>query len=372
MTAVPAFRSAFVQTGAGAALPRRRLGRTFVVSIAAHGVAGSGLLVLSLLRLDPIPAPPLTVRFVPMPPPPPRVAPLHEERRPPVPPPPPRPHPDAALPAPAPPPPVPLQPRPRPAPKPIGVEPQEPLRPAAEEPAPRVTDAAPPPARTAPSLGSVAAAPSLPAGTGEEPELVLLTPGRSRPRGPGGGLAGSGEGLANLPAAPGARDGAPGGAGRGGRAGGRGGAGAAAGPGGTAGDGADGTGPAFAATGLASFLAKKYGVPLIEAARLGQRTSDGARYALLLPMLSEAYREIGLRGTWRSAGDDPSGIAEARADGEALAIRYRDGSMDVIVPTHDGLVALFVSAGRAGGARGKVDEAERALAALRRLARVRG
>jgi len=104
----------------------------------------------------------------------------------------------------------------------------------------------------------------------------------------------------------------------------------------------------------------------VEAARLGQRTSDGARYSLLVPMLSEAYRRIGFRGAWRGAVGDA--VESAQVSAGEVAIRYRDGTLHVIVPTKDGLVALYVSAGGPGASvRSKVDEAERALAALQRI-----
>lgn len=136
------------------------------------------------------------------------------------------------------------------------------------------------------------------------------------------------------------------------------------------GDGGDGV--PEDGTGLAAFLGRRYGAALVEAARLGQRTSDGARYNMLVPMLTEAYRQIAFRGAWRAAGSDAHGVVSAQVDRDAVAIHYHDGTLHVIVPTHDGLVALYVSADqRAGGGRTKVDEAERALEALRRLAQVR-
>jgi len=56
-----------------------------------------------------------------------------------------------------------------------------------------------------------------------------------------------------------------------------------------------------------------------------------------------------------------------RVDPDAVIIAYRDGTRHVIAPTKDGLVALYVTRGASG--RGKVEEAQRALGALRRMAR---
>src|SRR5262249_55203260 len=116
---------------------------------------------------------------------------------------------------------------------------------------------------------------------------------------------------------------------------------------------------AFAGAGLASFLGRKYGVHLLEASRLGSRTSDGARYALALPALSEAYHSVTVRGRLAApAGDE---VESLQADKESIALRYRDGTVHVLAPTEDGLVALYVSAAGAES-RSKVDEAERASA----------
>jgi hypothetical protein len=105
-------------------------------------------------------------------------------------------------------------------------------------------------------------------------------------------------------------------------------------------------------------------VTLTDASRLGSRTSDGSRYALLVPALSEAYRSMPFHGRRQGAAGDP--VESVQVDAQAIAIRYRDGTVHVLVPTSDGLVALYVSAVSAGG-RSKVQEAERALAALQRL-----
>jgi hypothetical protein len=194
----------------------------------------------------------------------------------------------------------------------------------------------------------VQATPSLPGGTGEAPDLVFLTPDASRALGPGGGLVGKGSGYPKgLGADPSLGVGAGDAAG-------------ATGPEGLSGE------PAFAADGSASSLGRRYGVPLVEAARLGQRTSDGARYNLLVPMLSEAFSVVrtkrGLQ--WAARGGD---LTSVRIDDDAIALRYRDGTVHVIVPTPDGLIGLYVSADDGLAHRSKVSEAERALEALRQL-----
>ncbi|PYS96617.1 MAG: hypothetical protein DMF50_04035 [Acidobacteria bacterium] len=347
----PAFASAILATGAGGTLRPRRLGTTIGVSILLHTAAAGGLVLLSLLTVEPVPEPPILIRFLAAAPPAPRLVPLRETRDLPQPPPPrarPLPPPAAALPA------LRLTPieRPRPEPPPLKAEALD-LPRSGADPGPAITlrDSAPPRPRPAlPALGRLAAGTTLSSGS-EEPDLVFLVPGKARPQGPGGGIAGRGDGL---PALPGA-EASPGGGG--GRRGG--------GPGGDA-RGLETEAP-IADTGLGSFLGRKYGATLVEAARLGQRTSDGARYNLLVPMLSEAYRRIGFRGAWRGADGDT--VQSAQVSAGEVAIRYRDGTLHVVVPTGDGLVALYVSTEQAKGAeRSKVGEAERALAALRRLA----
>jgi hypothetical protein len=356
----PIFRSTFVRGGPQAVrLPRRGLGLTLTLSILTHVALGGLLVLLSLLSFDPIAAPPLTIRFLAASPPPPRVVPLREAPKP--------------LPPPMKPPPLsasvrvppvvippPDRPPPKPVPPPPKVEPAPALRVVDAAPeAPRLAfrDQAPP--RPELALGRVAPESAGAAGrAAEEPELVLLTPGKARPRGPGGGLAGAGDGLPSLPSYDAS------------------GAGKVASradrprdqPGGL------GSEASFEATGLASFLGHKYGVVLIDASRLGQRTSDGSRYSLLVPMLSEAYHHVPFRGAWRAAGEDEAGVASAQVDTDSIAIHYLDGSLHVVVPTRDGLVALYVSATtrRGPGTATKVEEAERALRALRRLGQVKG
>ena len=60
-------------------------------------------------------------------------------------------------------------------------------------------------------------------------------------------------------------------------------------------------------------------------------------------------------------------IASARVEDDAIALRYGDGTVHVIVPTSDGLIALYVSVEAGTTGRSKVSEAERALRSLRRL-----
>jgi hypothetical protein len=228
------------------------------------------------------------------------------------------------------------------------VEPEAlPIRIADAAPDVRIQDL-PPAAPTATRLEPIGAHARPQIGTGEEPELAYLVPGeRDTERSRGGGLAGR-----DVAAIPPAGDPtgsirrgeghAPPQAGRLGSEG------------------------AFAGTGLATFLGRKYGVTLTDASRLGSRTSDGARYALLLPALSEAYRSIAFRGRRHGAADDA--VESLQVDADAIAIRYRDGTVQVLAPTADGLVALFVSSPDPG-ATSKVQEAERALLALQRFAR---
>ncbi len=352
---VPTFGSALLDGGAdGGALPRRRIGTTLVMSIAVHGLLVVGLLVLSLLTVDRLPAPPIVIRFLASAPPPPRIVPPREARILPQPPPF---VPKKRLPSSIPAfvlPPVPPEPPPRrPDPPPLAVEPEPaPIRVARSEPQLQVRDVAPEaPRDVVPRINSVDAAPALAAGTGPEPELEYLVPGKARPRGPGGGPAGRGDGLPPVPGSDPTYGVRPGG--------GRGSGGFPAG----ASLGAEGS---FTTPGLASFLGHKYGVVLVEATRLGQRTNDGPRYSMLLPMLSEAYRALPFRGRRRAPQGDA--VESVQVDRDAIAIRYRDGTLHVLVPTSDGLVALYVSADRRGASvRSKVEEAERALSALQRI-----
>lgn len=351
----PAFRSARVVGGAqDGPLPRRRLGRVFSISIALHLIAGVGMVAMSLMTLGAVPPPPIIVTFLAPAPPPPSLVPLREQAiKPPPPPPPPKPKPPRAgtITQPELPPPVILRPaeqRRRPEPPPLQAAiPQEPIRIAEAVPEVNIRDSIPPASR-APSVGRIDASASPLAGGGAEPEIAFLVPGKARHRSQGGGLAGRGDGLPPLRGV----DDAGGIRRRGGE-----------GPGGSGGIATEGS---FGGRGDASFLGRKYGVTMVEARRLGQRTSDGSRYALLLPMLSEACRGLGFEGRRHGAA---GGTAESvQVTDREIAIRYRDGTLHVLVPTADGLVALYVSADAQSVVdRSKVDEAERALGVLQRF-----
>jgi hypothetical protein len=329
--------------------PRRRIGRPLTVSVAAHLGLVAWVVTLSVLDVEPVGPPPMPVRFFAGAPPAPRLVPLRDRQEPaPAKTPPPRPAPIPALVVQAP------EPVARERMAPERLRP-EPLRLAPEPPPIRVADAAPaiaivdaPPApdigRT-PTVAPVGALAAPRTGAGEEPELELLVPGKARERSAGGGIAGR-DPLPDLPA------GEPGGP--------------AIRKGAGAGTGIESE-KAFTATGLASFLSRRYGVTLKEASRLGSRSSDGARYALLVPALSEAYRAVPFRG--RKRGEAGEGIESVQVDADAIAIRYRDGTLHVVAPTSDGLVALFVSSRPGAAPLSKVQEAERALGALHRLVR---
>jgi hypothetical protein len=322
---------------------RRRVRRGFAWSFGVHVVALAGLGLLSLMTVERMPPPPLTIRFFALPPPAPRLVPPREE-------PPPRPprrepaHPADMPPLLPPPEPPPV----RPEPLPERVEPQAlPIHVNDAAPAIAVHDAAPSVA-SPPSLSPIGSPTRPRPGDHAEPEVAFLVPGQARQHHEGT-LAGRG--------LPGEQAGDPTGGIR------RGGAGpdAAAAP--------MVHEQAFTGAGLASFLGRKYGVHLLEASRLGSRTSEGARYALALPALSEAYREVTVRGRLTTAAGDE--VESLLVDKESIAIRYRDGTVHVLAPTDDGLVALYVSAAGAES-RSKVDEAERALAVLLRLGRAGG
>ena len=120
--------------------------------------------------------------------------------------------------------------------------------------------------------------------------------------------------------------------------------------------------------GIRAMLARKYGLPLVSVNDLGQRSTEAARWNLLLPEISDLVRKTRKLGSWRGGPNDE--VASVERDGKSLIIRYRDGIVHVIVPTDDGLVALFVA--RSAGARpvvSKVQEAESARSALYRYAR---
>ena len=345
------FRSAFLWCDpAGATLPRRALRGTLALSIVVHAGAGIVLIVVSLLTIDPIPAPPIVLRFVAGPPPAPRLATPRDSRPAPRPEPPPAPVQMRASRVP----PLRLPParsaRVKPVLPVVQVEAVDlPRRSADPMARPLAARQAVTPRRTTPAaIDRIEAASSAPGGSRMTPELVFRTPESNRRVGPGDGIVGNGDGYPRgvgadpsvaLRAAGGSR-----------------------GPGSVESLRDE---SAFAGSGVASSLAGRYGVSLVEASRLGQRTEEGARYSMLVPMLSEAYRNVRLRGDW-SGREGP--LASARVDGDAIALRYRDGTVHVIAATPDGLIALYVSAGGGDSAeRSKVREAERALGALRQL-----
>jgi len=342
-------RSAILEGGPeGGALSRRRFHRSLLFSLVLHLGLVSWLVTLMVTDIGPVPPPPLTIRFFASAPPAPPLVPLRDRQAPT-----PR---EALRPRTSPIPPL-VAEAPEPAarehlrPEPIRVEPDPlPIRVSDAAPEISIVDAAPlpPGAGGAPRMAPLGAETSPQAGNGEEPELEFLVPGRARVRGTGGGIAGRDL----LPAAP---SGDPGGSIKGAGGGG----------------GADGTAiaseRAFAGTGLASYFSERYGVTLMEASRLGSRTSDGARYALLVPALSEAYRAVPFRG--RRRGGAGEAVESVQVDADAIAIRYRDGTLHVLAPTSDGLVALFVSSRAGASSRSKVQEAERALGVLHRFAR---
>ena len=116
----------------------------------------------------------------------------------------------------------------------------------------------------------------------------------------------------------------------------------------------------------ADFLGRRYSVHLVDARRLGRSTHDGWRYNEILPLLSEAYRRVAPLGDSITGGGALDGDLETvRVDPDGIEIVYHDGTRHVVVPTRDGLVALYVATGPE--AHSKVEEAQRALAALRRL-----
>jgi len=117
---------------------------------------------------------------------------------------------------------------------------------------------------------------------------------------------------------------------------------------------------------IAQTLGRRYHLELLDARELGHSTHDGWRYSQLLPLLSEAYRTLASRKAMVAADHGPGeDVRSMRIDPDAIAIAYADGTRHVVAPTRDGLVALYVTTGAIG--RTKVDEIRRALGALRRM-----
>jgi hypothetical protein len=115
-------------------------------------------------------------------------------------------------------------------------------------------------------------------------------------------------------------------------------------------------------------LARKYGLPLVSVNDLGQRSTEAARWNLLLPELSDLLRRA--RRLQQLGPVSDKSVVAVEKDGESLVIRYRDGVVHVLVTTDSGLATLLV--GRAEGARpvkSKVQEAESARNVLYRITR---
>ena len=127
--------------------------------------------------------------------------------------------------------------------------------------------------------------------------------------------------------------------------------------------GGGGIGPVSA---TAQALGGKYGLQLVSVNDLGQRSTEAARWNILLPQISDLLRQALARGG-RNGGPRTAGI---EVDGSTLVIRYRDGVVHFLVPTGDGLAVIYVA--RGPGARpvvSKVQEGESALDALNYLVR---
>ncbi len=115
-------------------------------------------------------------------------------------------------------------------------------------------------------------------------------------------------------------------------------------------------------------LARRYGLPLVSVQQLGQRSTEAARWNVLLPQISDLLRKA--RRSSRFGGVPSEEVVEVKRDGDRLIIRYRDGVVHVLVPGENGLAMLFVA--RAQGARqvtSKVEEGESARRALALLTR---
>jgi hypothetical protein len=115
---------------------------------------------------------------------------------------------------------------------------------------------------------------------------------------------------------------------------------------------------------VAAALSSKYGLPLIKVSDLGRRSTEAARWNILLPQISDLVRKTrGKNNTWKSGSG--KNVVSVTRDGDALIIRYRDGITHVLIPTPNGLTSMYVSA--TSGARpvvSKVEEAEQAKQAL--------
>ena len=115
-------------------------------------------------------------------------------------------------------------------------------------------------------------------------------------------------------------------------------------------------------------LARRYGLPLVSVQQLGQRSTEAARWNVLLPQISDLLRKA--RRSSRLGSVPGNEVVEVKRDGDRLIIRYRDGIVHVLVPGENGLAMLFVA--RSRGARqvtSKVEEGESARRALALLTR---
>ncbi len=118
--------------------------------------------------------------------------------------------------------------------------------------------------------------------------------------------------------------------------------------------------------GVRANLARKYGLPLVSVNDLGQRSTEAARWNVLLPQLSDLLRVSRGLGGWKGGSE----VKSVERDGRSVIIRYHDGIVHVLVPDENGLAMLFVARGK--GARpvvSKVEEAESARRALSRYTR---
>lgn len=115
-------------------------------------------------------------------------------------------------------------------------------------------------------------------------------------------------------------------------------------------------------------LSRRYGLPLIAAERLGRRSTDGPRWNLLLPEISDLLRRALRRG--KPAGELPAGVV-VQNDRPNLLIRYPDGVIHLLASTEDGLAAFFVAnTSTKRDVSSRIDEAELARRTL--LAYLRG
>jgi len=363
----PLFASELPATGQPPSVRRRLLRRAVGLSISLHVAALCAASLTWIVVIEPVAAPPTVVRFVTLPPLAPRFVVSRTtapETTPPE---------EPAAPAPRP-----IDERPIPTPRPAVAEavpppplplPETAAAPAAVVAAPHDTFEPPVPApgavmRTGPrdlalmpgNVDTFASVATGRAGYGAGLEPAAPTAARS---GVGRPIAGAAAGSPTLPegsvlpmgasSMDRARGGHPV---------------ASASP---AGDPGSGVAAGGSDEQAATLLGRRYNVDLIDASSLGRSTHDGWRYNLLVPMLSEVYHRIEGAGRPAPSGDDiGADILSVRVDPDAVIIAYRDGTRHVIAPTKDGLVALYVTRGAAG--RGKVEEAQRALGALRRLA----